>query len=769
MSKHTQTPYGIATALRPAPSWLWTCGLLAAAALLSLMASPAQAACDTLPAAAEGYPLGDAERDAARGGDQAMFQRLSIPGVTDVAQDQASVNLVDLNTDGLMDIFVLYNDGKMRMFLNQGCWAFAEHAFEVVESPWTYASPPGGAGIANFADFNDDGFKDIYITRNLETFNYTQRAPVPNMGNSLLLSQGRFDRFVDRGLQMGVANLGAYSRGSSFADVNGDGWLDIAVGADIIGQPLFGGFPHHRLYVFRPSGTRFEDGVFEDIGGTDAVPDFGGLYQCDTARDRGGPAIMLRDLDSDGRQDLIQGYHNDPFTSPSNQTGLPLPPNCTSLELKFGIYAWRNTTGPGEAARFAPIPPALTERPEEIPASLTSSGQCEYDEQSQSWSLAQNALNHAFIFAADFRNVGRLDLITIGREQADPPCVKNEIAGKYWRNDGDFNFSDASNSVGPVIDGRGVLNWRWPQLGGFYDVAYMKERDQAQRPGTISPGDFNNDGCLDFILGDRKENAGVSRPKPDGQSGDDPGYGAGALRNTLVLNNCDGSFSAQTTEVSGMSTNSTAAEVADLDGDGLLDVVLGAQPSNAGLNASLATEEVDRFFTKVFRNRGRLGAQTHSWLSIRLAGMPERQLIGARIDAWAHGASAQPRYLGRRDYVTNDGYKSGHDTLAHYGLAEGSRVDVEVRLPGGERRAFSDLEVNRAHVLDVSEPGPGPQAESRAGDPARGGLLSWPVLLLITAALALRPVRRRQVAIRRGGARHPSGDGIHPVSAPSSA
>ncbi len=730
------------TRARSAPSAAWTCGLLAAAGILSLFANPAIAACDTLPAPAEGYPLGDAERDAARGGEQALFERISIPGVTDVARDQASVHLVDLDTDGLMDIFVLYNDGQMRMFLNQGCWEFSVHHFEVVESPWTYDAPPGGAGIANFADFNDDGFKDIYITRNLETFNSTQRAPVPNMGNSLLLSQGRFDRFVDRGLQMGVANLGAYSRGSSFADVNGDGWLDIAVGADIIGQPLFGGFPHHRLYVFRPSGERFEDGVFEDIGGTDAVPDFGGQYQCDPASDRGGPAIMLRDLDSDGRQDLIQGYHNDPFTSPSNQTGLPLPPHCTSLELKFGIYAWRNTTGPGEAASFAPILPEQTAQPEEIPTGLTSSGQCEYDQQSQSWSLTQNALSHAFIFAADFRNVGRLDLITIGREQADPPCVSNEIAGKYWRNDGDFKFSDASATVGPVIDGRGVLNWRWPQLGQFYDAAFMKERNQAQRPGTISPGDFNNDGCLDFILGDRKENAGVSQPKPEGKDGDDPGYGAGALRNTLVLNNCDGGFSAQTTEISGMSTNSTAVEVADLDGDGLQDVVLGAQPSNAGLNASLATEEVDRFLTKVFRNRGRLSGESNRWLSIRLAGLPERKLIGARIDAWTNGTAGGRRYLGRRDYVTNDGYKSGHDTLAHYGLDSGSSVDVDVRLPSGTVRSFQGLEANRAHVLDVSEQ----VASPRGGERSRGGVLSWLLLLLTGGAWAYRRIASQYAA-----------------------
>ncbi len=191
-----------------------------------------------------------------------------------------------------------------------------------------------------------------------------------------------------------------------------------------------------------------------------------------------------------------------------------------------------------------------------------------------------------------------------------------------------------------------------------------------------------------------------------------------------------------------MSTNSTAVEVADLDGDGLQDVVLGAQPSNAGLNASLATEEVDRFLTKVFRNRGRLSGESNRWLSIRLAGLPERKLIGARIDAWTNGTAGGRRYLGRRDYVTNDGYKSGHDTLAHYGLDSGSSVDVDVRLPSGTVRSFQGLEANRAHVLDVSEQ----VASPRGGERSRGGVLSWLLLLLTGGAWAYRRIASQYAA-----------------------
>ncbi len=71
-----------------------------------------------------------------------------------------------------------------------------------------------------------------------------------------------------------------------------------------------GGVPHSRLYVFRPQGDRFEDGHFEDIGGTDVVPDFGGFYH-DSSQDKAGPDINLRDLDNDGDLDLVQSFHVD--------------------------------------------------------------------------------------------------------------------------------------------------------------------------------------------------------------------------------------------------------------------------------------------------------------------------------------------------------------------------------------------------------------------------------------------------------------------------
>ena len=185
--------------------------------------------------------------------------------------------------------------------------------------------------IPNLADFNQDGFLDIFITRH--------RGGVNNqniVGNSLYLSQGKFDLFHDVSEKMGIQNKNAYNRASSIADVNGDGWLDIAVGADNIGNPDLAGKPESRLYLFQPNGTNFEDGTFVDISNSPLAEGFGGDFTCDYEKDKGGgPDIGLVDLDNDGDFDLVQSYHNDMLnTKPDNP--------CASAHFQFGVFVWKN-------------------------------------------------------------------------------------------------------------------------------------------------------------------------------------------------------------------------------------------------------------------------------------------------------------------------------------------------------------------------------------------------------------------------------------------
>lgn len=96
---------------------------------------------------------------------------------------------------------------------------------------YTYRNFYNGGGVA-IGDINKDGLADIFFCGNM-------------VDNKLYLNKGNF-QFEDITEQAGVASENVWSTGVSFADVNGDGWLDMYVCKS--GRPG-GDKRHNELFI----------------------------------------------------------------------------------------------------------------------------------------------------------------------------------------------------------------------------------------------------------------------------------------------------------------------------------------------------------------------------------------------------------------------------------------------------------------------------------------------------------------------------------------
>jgi hypothetical protein len=625
-------------------------------------------------------PSGDAAAAAAGRGQ--IFESIIVPVYTDIQEGTNGLALADLNKDGLLDIIATYSlprgqgarrgGDRLRVFINQGGFVFKEHTIKISGSALTAENFGMSAQVPNLLDFNKDGFLDIFVTRNSPSVEGKIRPGVKPLGNTLLISQGAWDVFLDVSDKMGIRNEMGYNRQSSIGDVNKDGWLDIAVGCDNIGDAM-GGLPYSRLYVFQPRGDRFEDGTFKDIGGTDLVPDFGGFYH-DAARDKAGPGITLRDLDNDGDLDLIQSYHAD--------VRAPLLPYSPG-EYRQGVFCWKNLLAETGQFRFEKV----TEN------GLACSARLLFNKDKQIYEPVGKAPGLPYIACVDVDNDGLLDVLGIG--PADPAWAPRTeyVNGRLWHNSGGFRFQEETQAAGLE-----PLSWTYRQWFQFWNTPvpprlanWRPTADGTQgQPGLplAHPldhrfyaadavfGDFNNDGWVDVVYVDRTEQI-------------DPT----ALRAMLFLNKGQGVFEPIRTEISGLDGSGICAEAGDLNNDGLLEIVFAADPDNTGIALSM-----DRYEDKVYWNTGEHGGNKNHWLRLRFTGVTDAELVGARVEAREPGTD---RRVGVRWIFSNHSYKSGCPLEAYFGLGQRNLVDLKVTLLSGKSVEFSGVKADQFADLNL--------------------------------------------------------------------
>jgi hypothetical protein len=175
------------------------------------------------------------------------------------------VTMVDINADGLLDIYVC-NSGDLQgenkqneLFINNGDLTFTESAAEY------NLADKGFSTHASFFDFDKDGDLDVYILNNsyqaIGSFDLRRNErPKRDLlgGDKLMENVG--GKFIDISEKAGIyGSIVGFGLGVTVGDVNNDGWEDIYVSNDF--------FERDYLYINKQDGT-FSEQLEDQIQAT---------------------------------------------------------------------------------------------------------------------------------------------------------------------------------------------------------------------------------------------------------------------------------------------------------------------------------------------------------------------------------------------------------------------------------------------------------------------------------------------------------------------
>ncbi len=158
------------------------------------------------------------------------------------------VGIGDFNMDGLPDLYFAGNQVGDKLYLNQGNFQFKE-----VTKESGILNRGGWSSGVIIADVNNDGWPDIYVTKEL----YDNRPDLRR--NELYINQGD-GTFSEEAQAYGVDH-NARTRHATFLDYNKDGWLDLY----LLNQPPNPG-NFSELYDIDKKQDQFASRLFKNTG-----------------------------------------------------------------------------------------------------------------------------------------------------------------------------------------------------------------------------------------------------------------------------------------------------------------------------------------------------------------------------------------------------------------------------------------------------------------------------------------------------------------------
>ena len=487
-------------------------------------------------------------------------------------------------------------------------------------------------GLAIF-DYDGDGRPDVYFTNGAALPSLEKESP--GDWNRLFHNDGGL-HFTDVTERAGVRGMG-YSMGVAAGDYDNDGHVDLFVA----------GVNRNVLYHNRGDGT------FEDV--TERAGIKSGVWSV---------AAGWFDYDGDGRLDL--------FVVNYVQWSPAFDRFCGDPVRQLRVYC--------HPRYFEGLPNTL----------YRNRGDGTFEDVSERSGIARHVGKGMSVAFADYDGDGRVDAYV----------TNDGVPNFLFRNRGDGTFEETALRAGAALPDRGApvssmgADFRDYDNDGRPDLAttalagetfllFHNEGRGHFRDATAPSGlaaltarlsgwgvvlaDLDNDGWKDLFSANAHVNDEI-------ESFEAARY---RLSNSVFANRGDGTF-ADASDVSGVGSGTPRAHrglaVADLDGDGRLDVVTSA----LGEPAELWVNET---------------GGGNGWLRVELVGTrSNRDGIGAVVRV---GAQAD-------EMTTAVGYASSSHAGVHFGLGRAPKVDIELTWPSGIVQRVNSVSANR--VLRLTEP-----------------------------------------------------------------
>jgi len=243
-------------------------------------------------------------------------------GLTGMPQNYYGMGVAvgDYDNDGFEDIYVT-NYGGNTLYHNNGNGTFTD----VTKTAGVAAG--GWSASAGFFDYDNDGKLDLFVTRYVDwTFRTNRYCGERRPGYRAYCHPDNYDgvtnilyrnngdgTFTDVSAKAGVANPNGKGLGVSFADYDGDGFIDVFVANDSV---------QCFLYHNNGNGTFAEVGLLAGVGYNEDGKAFAGMGADFTDFDNDGhPDVVVTDL-SNERYMLFRNNGDSSFRDVTNSSGV---------------------------------------------------------------------------------------------------------------------------------------------------------------------------------------------------------------------------------------------------------------------------------------------------------------------------------------------------------------------------------------------------------------------------------------------------------------